>query len=51
MRISMKEIWCNLDGLPQNKDLWSYVVKFKFSRPKISSVSVYELQDQSHMTL
>ena len=37
MRISMKEIWCNLDGPPKNKELWSYVVKFEFSRPKGSS--------------
>ena len=26
VRISMKEIWCNLDGPPKNKELWSYVV-------------------------
>ena len=30
----MKEIWRNLDGPPENKELWSYVVKFEFSRPK-----------------
>ena len=35
----MKEIWCNLDGLPKNKELWSYVVKFEFISPKSSSVS------------
>ena len=33
--ISMKEIWCNLDGPSENKELWSYVVKFEFSRSKI----------------
>ena len=36
MRISMKEIWRNLDGPPKNKELWSYVVKFDFSRPKVA---------------
>ena len=38
MCISMKEIWRNLDGLPKNKELLRYVVKFEFSRPKSSSV-------------
>ena len=37
VRISMKEIWRNLDGPPKNKEVWSYVVKFEFSRPKSSS--------------
>ena len=37
MRISMKEIWRNLDGPPKNKELWRYVVKYEFSRPKSSS--------------
>ena len=37
MRISMKEIWSNLDGPPKNKELWSYLVKFEFSGPKSSS--------------
>ena len=36
MCISMKEIWCNLDGPLKNNELWSYVVKFEFSRPKSS---------------
>ena len=36
--ISLKEILCNLDGLPKNKELWSYIVKFKFSRLKSSTV-------------
>ena len=22
MHISMKEIWCNLDGLPENSQMW-----------------------------
>ena len=38
MRISMTEIWCNLDGPPKNKVLWSYVVKFEFSRLKVAQV-------------
>ena len=29
VRISMKEIWHNLDSLSKNKELWSYVVKFE----------------------
>ena len=36
MRISMKEIWPNLVGPSKNKDLWSYVVSFEFSRPKVA---------------
>ena len=36
-RILMMEIWRNLDGPPKNKELWSYVVKFEFSRPKRTS--------------
>ena len=39
VRISLKEIWRNLDGPPKNKELLSYVVKFEFSRPKSSSDS------------
>ena len=35
--ICVQEIWRNLEGLPKNKELWSYVVKFDFSRPKGSS--------------
>ena len=38
VRISMKEIWRNLDGPPKNKELWIYVVKFEFSRPKSRSI-------------
>ena len=36
VRISMKKIWRNLDGPPKNKELWQYVVKFEFSRPKVA---------------
>ena len=36
MRISMKEIWRNLDSPPKTKKMWSYVVKFEFSRPKVA---------------
>ena len=36
--ISMKGIWCNLDGPSKNKELWSYVVKFEFSRPKVAQI-------------
>ena len=32
----MNEIWRNLDGPPEEKKLWTYVVKFEFSRPKSS---------------
>ena len=38
MRISVKEIWRNLDGPPKNKELWSYVVKFLFIRPKVGKI-------------
>ena len=37
MRVSMKEMWRNLDGPPKNKELGSYIVKVKLSRPKSSS--------------
>ena len=30
-------LWRNLDSQPKNKELWSYVVSFEFSRPKGSS--------------
>ena len=33
---SMKEICLNLDGLLKNKELWSYIVSFEFSRPKVA---------------
>ena len=32
--LSQREIWRNLDGPPKNKEVWSYVVKFEFNRPK-----------------
>ena len=32
----MKEIWHNLDSLSKNKELWSYVVRFEFRRPKVA---------------
>ena len=38
VRISMKEIWRNLDGPLKNKELWSYVVSFEFSRPKVAQI-------------
>ena len=38
VRITMKEIWHNLDGPPNNRELWSYVVKFEFSRPEVAQI-------------
>ena len=35
VRISIKEIWRNLDGSPKHLELWSYVVSFEFSRTKV----------------
>ena len=43
MRISMKEVWRKMDGPTKNKELWSYVVKFEFSRPKNSSDRTYQV--------
>ena len=43
VRISMKEIWRNLDGPPKNKELWSYVVSFEFSRPKVAQIGRKEI--------
>ena len=37
VRISMKEIWRNLDGPPKNKEL-SYVVNFEFNRTKVAQI-------------
>ena len=34
----MKEVWHNLDGPSKNKELWSYVVSFEFSRPKVAQI-------------
>ena len=36
MRISLKKIGRYLDCPPKNKALWSYVVSFEFSRPKVA---------------
>ena len=44
----MMEIWRNLDGPPKNKELWSYVVKYEFSRPEGSSAAQY-ITDNSHV--
>ena len=38
VRISMKESWRYFDGPPKNKELWSYVVSFEFSRPSVRSL-------------
>ena len=38
VRISMKEIWRNLDRPPKNKELWSYVRSFEFSRSKEAQI-------------
>ena len=35
----LMEIWRNLDGPPKNKELWSYVVKFEFSRLKVDQIA------------
>ena len=43
VRISVKKIWRNLDGLPKNNELWSYVVSFEFSRPKVALFAFVEL--------
>ena len=40
MRISMKENCHNLDGPPKNKELWRYVVRFEFSRPKVAKKQI-----------
>ena len=36
MRISMIEIWRNLDGPPKNKELWSYVVSLNLVGRKVA---------------
>ena len=38
VHISMKEIWHHLDGQSKNIELWSYVVSFEFSRPKVAQI-------------
>ena len=42
VRISMKDIWRNLDGPSNNKELWSYVVNFEFSRPNVARRGISE---------
>ena len=37
-RISKKEICCTLDCPPKNKELWSYIVRFEFSRLKVAQI-------------
>ena len=37
----MKEIRRSLDGPPKNKELWSYVVSFEFSRPKVAQIRLF----------
>ena len=44
VRISMKEIWWDLDSPPKNKELWRYVMSFEFSRPKVAQGKFYEKQ-------
>ena len=36
--ISINEIWRNLDRPPKNNELWSYVVSFEFSIPKVAQI-------------
>ena len=36
VRISMKEIWRNLDDPRKNKELGSFVVNFEFIRPRVN---------------
>ena len=36
VRVSMKEVWRNLDGPSKNKQSWSYVVRFVFSRLNVA---------------
>ena len=38
VHISMKEIWQNFDSLPKNKELWSYVLSFEFSRLNVAQI-------------
>ena len=40
VRISLKEMCRNLDGPPKSKELWSYVVKFEFSRPELACITI-----------
>ena len=38
VRISLKEIWRNLDSPLKNKELWSYIVSFEFSWLNVSQI-------------
>ena len=38
VRISMKEVWRNLDGLPKNKELVKLHSDFEFSRQKVAQI-------------
>ena len=38
VRISMKEVCRNMVGPSTHKELWSYVVSFEFSRPKVAQI-------------
>ena len=40
VRISLKEIWLNLDGPPKNKELWSYVVNLNLVGRKVAQRSM-----------
>ena len=43
VRISMKEIWGNLDGSPKNKELWSYVVVLNLVGRKVAQIEPQRL--------
>ena len=38
MRISIKEHLAQFGRSAENKELWSYVVSFEFSRPKVAQI-------------
>ena len=38
VRISMREIWRNLDRPPKKLEFWSCIVSFEFSRPKVAQI-------------
>ena len=40
MRISMMEIWRNLDRPPKKRELYSYVVSYEFGRPKVAQIDL-----------
>ena len=47
MHISMNEIWHNFDAQPKSKELWSYVLSFEFSRPKVAQIGPSRCRDVS----